>query len=1089
MNQEDADPVAEEAIAPRAGRKRLRKALVLVALLLAAAILFAWLQRTRIADNILARELAGRGIEARYTIAEIGPTRQVLTDLVIGDPEAPDLTIDRLVIRIRPRLGFPAVTGISLVNPRLFGSWRNGELSFGALDPLLFTGEEDAPFELPDMVLSLQGGQALIETDYGPVGISLAGEGNLQSGFSAELAAAAPELAISEPAGQGCAVEGATLYGTLSVDAERPRFRGPLRFGALACADQGLTLAGGSVALNLGADRALTAWEGEAGLALGALSMSGARLATLEGDAQFTWRDEALTARYDLAAQDVSSTQASAATLGLEGLLRTRRGFERVELEGDLTGRGIAPGAALDSALASAAEASAGTLAAPLLDQIRRQLARESRNSTLAAAFTARMESERRQLLIPSATLTGASGESLLALSRAAITASSTGAPLLAGNFSTGGDGLPRLAGQFARDSVGATRLTLAMAPYTAGEARLALPALSVSLDASGAMDLSGHLLASGPLPGGSAQNLALPITGGWSPERGLALWPGCTRIAFERLAFSNLTLQREDLTLCPPRGSSIVRYDDAGLRIAAGAPALDLAGTIGATPVTIASGPVGLAWPGVVTASDLAIALGPPDTASRFAISSLTADLSQGIGGVFTGADIRLAAVPLDLLGATGEWRYADGRLQLSQGAFTLEDRSEVDRFRPLVARDASLALVDNVITADAALREPRTDAVVTNLALRHDLATGTGLADLAVPGIAFGRGLQPTDLTDLALGVVALVDGTVTGSGRIDWNAAAITSTGRFSSDDLDFAAAFGPVEGASGTVEFTDLIGLTTAPRQRLKVRSVNPGIEVYDGEIALQLRGGQFLDLQLARWPFLGGTLTMRPLTIAIGVAEERGYILQIEGLETARFVERMQLGNLSATGTLDGTIPVIFDAQGNGRLQGGLLRSRPPGGNVAYVGQLTYEDLSPMANFAFDALRSLDYRQLSIALDGPLTGELVTRVNLEGVRQGEGTQQNFITRRLARLPIRLIVNLRAPFYRLISSVRSLYDPSAVRDPRELGLVGNEGEVLQSETDQDAVDALDALDPLGASDPGQAADPPPSDIQQTESEPVP
>ena len=1089
MSQEDADTVAEEALAPRAGRRRLRKALALVALLLAAAILFAWLQRNRIADNILARELAGRGIEARYTIEEIGPTRQVLSDLVIGDPASPDLTIERLVIHIRPRLGFPVVTSVALVRPRLFGSYRNGELSFGALDPLIFTGEEEAPFELPDLVLALEDGGALVETDYGPVGVSLAGQGHLRSGFSAELAAAAPELAAP-----GCALGGATLYGTLSVNAERPRFAGPLRFDALDCAEQGLALAGSTVELDLGADRALTTLDGKAGLALGALSLGGARMGALEGDTRFTWRDEALTARYDLAARDVSNVQASATNLALEGLLRTRRGFERVELEGELAGRGLAPGAGLDTALASAVEASAGTLAAPLLARIRRQLARESRNSTLAAAFTARIEGERRQLLVPSATLTGASGDALLALSRAAINADGTGTPLLAGNFSTGGEGLPRLSGQLARNSAGATRLTLAMAPYEAGEARLAMPRLAVTLGSEGGVGFEGRLLASGPLPGGSAQGLALPVTGGWSAENGLTLWPGCTRMAFDSLAVSNLALQREDLTLCPPRGSAIVRYDDAGLRIAAGAPALDLAGAIGATPITIASGPVGVAWPGALSARDLDIALGPPATASRFAIESLSADLGEGIGGAFAGADISLAAVPLDLLGASGEWGYADGRLALSQGAFTLEDRSEVDRFRPLIAREASLGLADNVITAGAVLREPRTDAIVTELALRHDLATGTGQADLGVAGIAFGRGLQPTDLTDLALGVVALVEGTVTGSGRIDWNAQAITSTGRFSSDDLDFAAAFGPVEGASGTVEFTDLLGLTTAPRQRLAVAKVNPGIEVYEGEIAFQLRGGQFLDLQLARWPFLGGTLTMRPLTIAIGVAEERGYILQIEGLETARFIERMQLGNLSATGTLDGTIPVIFDAEGNGRLQGGLLRSRPPGGNVAYVGQLTYEDLTPMADFAFDALRSLDYRQLSIALDGPLTGELVTRVNLEGVSQGVGTQQNFITRRLARLPIRLIVNLRAPFYRLISSVRSLYDPSAVRDPRELGLVGSEGEVLQSVTDQDAVDALDAAqaeEAAGqpAAPPPASADPPPSDIQQTESEPVP
>jgi hypothetical protein len=810
------------------------------------------------------------------------------------------------------------------------------------------------------------------------------------------------------------------------------------------------------------------------------------QLAGLSGSTDFTWRDRALTARYTLEGREVEGAEVRAGALSADGLLRAREDFARIELDGDVSGRGIAPGAALDASLASAERAGEGTLLAPLLSQIRRQLARESRASTLEANFTGRLAGERRTLLVPRAVLTGASGAPLLALTggEAAI-ASGGAAPHLAGDLTTGGEGLPRIAARVERSGEGALALSLAMPEYRAGAARLAVPRLELTRAPDGAFRLAGRVLAGGPLPGGVVEGLDLPLAGSWSPAAGLALWPGCTELRFERLAMSDFALDQDALTLCPPRGSSILRYGDAGLRIAAGAPSLDVAGRIGATPVAIASGPVGLAWPGTLTARTLTVALGPAETASRFAVSDLTARLEPGdIGGSFAGADIRLFAVPLDLVGAGGEWRYEGGRLALTEGAFTLQDRSAAARFRPLVAQEATLALAGNVITAEAALREPRSEALVTRLVLQHDLSTGAGHADLAVPGIAFGDNLQPTDLSDLALGVVALVDGTVTGSGRIDWNMGGITSTGRFSSTDLDFAAAFGPVQGAAGTVEFTDLIGLTTAPGQRITMASVNPGIEVYDGEVLFQLREGSFVDLESARWPFLGGTLTMRPLTLALGVAEVRGYVLDIVGLEAARFVERMEIENLAATGTLDGTIPVIFDANGNGRIEGGALLSRPPGGNVAYVGALTYEDLTPIADFAFDTLRSVDYRQMRIGMDGPLTGELVTRVELGGIAQGADIEKNFITRRLAQLPIRLVVNLRAPFYRLISSVRSLYDPSAVRDPRDLGLVGADGRVLQRETDQAEVDERDAAAEAAAEEAAASRD-----IQPPESEPMP
>jgi hypothetical protein len=332
----------------------------------------------------------------------------------------------------------------------------------------------------------------------------------------------------------------------------------------------------------------------------------------------------------------------------------------------------------------------------------------------------------------------------------------------------------------------------------------------------------------------------------------------------------------------------------------------------------------------------------------------------------------------------------------------------------------------------------------------LRHDLSTGRGHADLAVHGITFGPGLQPTDLTDRARGVVDLVSGRVTGTGQIDWGPGGVTSSGRFSSDALDFAAVFGPVKGASGTVEFTDLIGLSTAPNQRIKVASVNPGIEVNDGELVFQLRGGSVLAVQGATWPFMGGTLTLKPVTLNLGAHEERRYVLEVVGLDAARFVEHFNLENISATGIFDGTLPLVFDVDGNGRIEGGHLQSRAPGGNIAYVGALTYKDLGTMANYAFDALKSLDYQQMTVDMNGNLAGEIVTHVNFEGVKQGAGAKQNIITRQVAKLPIRFVINIRAAFRDLLTNLRSLYDPTMVKDPRELGLIDAQGNVIQRET---------------------------------------
>jgi len=77
------------------------------------------------------------------------------------------------------------------------------------------------------------------------------------------------------------------------------------------------------------------------------------------------------------------------------------------------------------------------------------------------------------------------------------------------------------------------------------------------------------------------------------------------------------------------------------------------------------------------------------------------------------------------------------------------------------------------------------------------------------------------------------------------------------------------------------------------------------------------------------------------------------------------------------------------------------------------------------------------------MEGDLGGEVITRVSFGGISQGKGAERNLITRQLAKLPIRFDVNVRAQFYQLFGSLRSLYDPAMVRDPRDLGLIDAQG----------------------------------------------
>ncbi len=1035
----------EQADAPRR-RKRRWRVLGVLAGVSALGLGAAWLEREQLADKVIAGQLQDLGLPAKYEIESIGTQQQVLRNIVIGDPRNPDLTIERAVVEISPSFGLPTVSKITLLRPRLFGSYRQAKASFGSLDKLLFEGKRTNS-GLPDMALELIDGRARIDNDYGVLGVKAEGSGNLQDGFSGIVAAVAPSVA-----GGGCTASKATLYGRVTINDARPRLVGPLRFDRIACPGQKLALGTGGIQIDVRTNAAFDSVDGKLGLSAGALAVQGQRASKLLGNGDFTLRGGDLTARYRAEGQGISAGWADASTLALDGSLRSHDRFARWESEGTLGGASLRPGRDLNAALAAAQRGAEGSLAAPLLRQIGQALLREGRGSQLTGSYVWRQTGAVTNLVVPRAVLRGGSGSDLLSLSRLQFTAGGSTGPHLSSNIRTGGTGLPRLEGRVERGAGGQIVTRFAMQEYRAGDARLALPRLTLVQNARGGLGFSGSAMLSGPLPGGRAERLALPILGNWSQRDGLAMWRKCTPVSFDRLSFANLTLDRRSLVLCPGAGGAIVRQDRRGLRIAAGTARLDLSGRLGSSPLVLRSGAVGLAWPGTIAVKDADVEIGDRKEPNRFHIALLKGQLGRAMSGQFSGLEARLAAVPLDLLEGQGNWNYSGGTLSLGAAAFRVLDREEEDRFNPLIARDATLTLTDGKIDAVAELREPVTDSSVATVTIAHDLGSSTGHADLAIPGIVFsrsGKKLQPDSLSKLTQGVIANAEGTITGSGRIDWSAQGVTSTGRFSTNRFDFAAPFGPTDGVSGTVEFTDLLGLVTAPNQRLKIAAINPGVEVNDGEASFELQPGHVLVVHGAHWPFVDGTLDLLPTRMVLGAAEVRRYTLKVVGADAAKFVTRLELGNIAATGIFDGELPIVFDEKG-GHVEGGLLISRPPGGSLSYVGTLSYQDLSAMGNFAFDMLKSIKYKKMTVGMDGSLEGEIVTRVSFEGISQGtnagKGLVSRYVAGQVAKLPLRFNVNIRAPFRYLMGEYQAIYD-SAGTSAEELGLFQAQGNQAQ------------------------------------------
>ena len=991
--------------------------------LLALGVGLGWSQRRAIADTMIAAQMESLHLPAHYRVVELTATRAVLADVVVGAAAHPDLTARRVEVALGWHSWLPGVAGVRVEQARLYGRLSGGGLSFGVLDRL-WQGPSSGALRLPDMDLALVDARVRVTGEAGPVGLAITGQGGLRDGFVARVGLAAPDLRHGDCRGR------AGFGGMLTIADEVPRLEGSAHLSDMVCG--GVHVARGTVGVKARGTARLDGGEADLALGTGAVHFAGGEVGALEGPVRLGWRDGAANAVWKLGLRQVVLPGVVADRLGLEGRLRApgglasgglaSGGFARVDGEGLVSGAGVMPDRASYGALARAEAAAGGTLGAPVMARIAAALRRETPGSVLDGGFTFHAARGGFSAVAPALRLRGGSKLALIEVQRLTLLAGPDGVKL-SGTIKSGGRDLPQVSGAIVGDG---KALRLSMAEYRAGDARLAVPDLLVSRAGAGLRWQGRAVLSGGVAPGVSVGDLALPLQG-MAGAKGLALWQGCAPVRFGRVSASGLELAAGGVTVCPVGGAVL-----AGGRIGARVSGVDLAGRLGDSPLRLGAGEVVLNGSDLA-ARGLAVKLGE---AGQLRLENVSADL-RAMAGRFAGMTGGLGAVPADLSQGAGQWRYAGGALTLSDVALRVADRETLARFAPLVARGGALTLAGGVVRAQAVLREPMSDREVVRLGLVHELSNARGHVDMAVEGLTFDAGLQPDRLTPLALGSVADAKGRIEGSGRIDWADGKVSSRGKVSTQGFDFAGMAGPVKGVAGTVEFTDLLGLVTAPHQTLKIGSINPGIEATDGVVRFAMEPGYVLSVEDARWPFLDGHMEMAPTRMQLGGAVARRFELRLSGVNAAQLITHMDVSNLAVTGLFDGHVPLVFDQNG-GRVAGGELVSRAPGGSVSYVGELSYRDLSAMANYAFRALRSLKFSSMRIGLDGDLAGEVVTKVSMQGLSQGKGASKNFLTRQIAKIPIQFNVSIRAPFYQLIGSMRSLYDTQYVGDPREKGL---------------------------------------------------
>jgi translocation and assembly module TamB len=1005
------------------GRVALFAGVGLIILLL-IAIAIAWTQRRSIATEFLKREFERRGVQASYRLDRVGLRTQRVSNLVIGDPRRPDITARFAQIQMRLKLdGSFEVYRIVARGVRLRGRMVEGKVSWGQIDRLL-PPPTDKPFALPEFVLDVADSNIALATPFGPVGLAVQGNGKLSGGFRGRLAVASPRMVPGR-----CAATNLRANVAVAVVARRPQVEGPVTLDRFACPASQFDVVAPRFDTRTSFNEAFTSVDGGGRMAISTLTAGANGLAAFVGNLTYKGSLQRVDGQVQLSAQKSRIATIYADRTRLRGAYHL--GFRAGTFA--MVGRFGANSTALDPSMIAGVTqplaAAAKTPIGPIAGRIGAAIGRTARSFDADGTIRLVNFPGGGAVRIDSANVQGPGGARARVSGGTGVTYYWPAYALrIDGNIQMGGGGLPSGRLSLRQPRPGAPMSGVAeIAPYTVGGTRLAMAPIRFGPGPGGSTALSTLAQLDGPFPDGRVRALRIPITGRIGSGGSFAFGTSCAVVSFNYLQYSELQLGPTRLPICP-LGPAMVSKRPGGPVLASArfsGPVLN--GRLGSSPFRVASAG-GQIRGKQFFFNSLGVRLGQQASPITFDTALLSGTfVGGGVRGKFTDARSTIGNVPLLLSDASGSWLVRDGDLSVDS-ELTVSDRDPDPKFYPLKSRDVHFTLVGDYVRATGGLRHPASGNLVTEVNIEHRLSSGAGHAILDVPGLTFGPDFQPDEISRLMEGVVALVNGTITGRGRIDWSPSGkVTSSGDFSTANLDLAAPFGPVEGLRGTVHFDDLLGLTTPPGQIMTAQSINPGILVENGVIRYQLLPNQLVKIERGEWPFMGGRLVLHETVLNFNRPTAKRLTFEVVGLDAKTFVDSLGFKEIAATGKFDGVLPMIFDEAG-GRIVGGRLDSRDPGGTLSYVGVVNRSNLGMLGNLAFDALKELRYRSMIIRLDGDLAGEFATRLTIEQLGlAGQSGISRIVQGAFRNVPFRFNITIRGPFRSLIQTAKSYRDP--------------------------------------------------------------
>ena len=342
-----------------------------------------------------------------------------------------------------------------------------------------------------------------------------------------------------------------------------------------------------------------------------------------------------------------------------------------------------------------------------------------------------------------------------------------------------------------------------------------------------------------------------------------------------------------------------------------------------------------------------------------------------------FSFRDISLA-LSTSLNAKSGKQETASATLAIE----TIEQRGDTRWVAPLNFH-AAADIANEQVTLTARL-DDNAGNIRISASGTHDLTQNAGQLSLETGKITFlPTVLQPDALSPMLRNSFREVDGDVDIKAEFVWRDGVFKSSGEALIEARKLVTNEYSITNAATLITFDSLSPLSTPPRQIVDIGAIDIGVPITDGRVVFQLQPNGAILAGLEKFNLFGGRIETRPFILPKDF-ENFTIPLAVTGVQLDELLAIAKFGEMSATGALDGLLPLTI-SHGEVAVRGGVLETIGPGA-LRYepkdVGD-ALSDVNAGAALFLDIVKDFQYDKIRVTLDEGEFEEIAFGFKIDG----------------------------------------------------------------------------------------------------------